>query len=189
MFKDMLLLRVALLAATVFYVAYGLYEPVWTMVWWNLPVGALHIWAIWQLLKDRRGIHLDDEASAIHTLLFSDLTRVSFNAMWHCGEERTVANEVLITKGEPVTELLLILEGEVEAHVRDGIRIRLSEYRMLGEISTLRGTNATATVTALGPLRFRAWDKAELDACGEKYPDVKIALLKAMGLEAATKVD
>jgi len=192
--KDIFYLRVALLAATFLYIAYGLYEPVWSIFLWNIPVAVLHIWALWQLFKDRRGINLDAEAEAIHTLMFPGLSRVSFNAMWHAGEERVVSDQVLIEKNKPVSELMLILSGEVEVEVADELNVRvdkhrLGRYRLLGEISMLRGTNATATVSALDDARIRVWQKTKLDELGKKFPDLEVGLLQAMGADAATKLN
>ena len=158
-------------------------------MWWNLPVLAIHIYMIASLLQARRGIDLDDEAEAIRTLIFPSLDRSSFNTMWHCGETRTVAGDtVLIVKDQPVRELILIIDGEVDVDVRDDLTVRLSQYRLVGEMTSLSGGNATATVTTNGPVNMRAWNKRALDECGAKHPEIELALLKAMGNEVARKL-
>ena len=140
------------------------------------------------LVTERRQIDLDDEAEAIHQLMFSDLDRRQFNTLWHYGEERTLTDEVLLTKGKDVPDLTLLLEGEFAVHVSDQLSIRLSPYRIVGEISTFNGEPASATVWASGTARFRSWAKTDLEVCSLKHPLIHVSLLRAMGHEAARKI-
>jgi len=186
-FKDVFLLRVLLLAATVLYIVYGVIAPNRSIFLWNLPVAALHIWALWGLFSERRGIDLNEEAESIRVLFFPGLDRAKFNVLWHNGEERIIRNQVLITKGEQVPELFMVLDGEAEV-MSGQTWLRLSRFHLLGEMSSLTGTTANATVQAVGELRVRAWDKAELAALTADRPEINVALLKAMGQDAARKV-
>ena len=188
LFKDILALRSTLLGATFLYMAYGLDEPNWSVFFWNIPVAILHIYAIVQLIRSRRGIDLDDEAEAIRVLLFPELDRASFNTLWHCGEERTLTDVTMITQGELVPELYLTMHGEVQVDVDDAPVRRLGHYRFVGEISTFTDGRANATVSAFGTVRLRVWNKADLAACGEKHPEIRVALLRAMGQEVARKL-
>ena len=189
LFKDMLRLRVALLIATVLYIVYGAIAPNLSILLWNIPVGLVHTYAVWQLLLAHRGVQLDDEAVAVHTLLFPSLDRVAFNALWQCSHSRIAEDgEILISQGEPVDELSLIMDGEVDVLVDDKALVRLGHVRLIGEISSLRGTTATATVTALGTPRLRVWNKDALQACTDRFPDVDVALLKVMAHEVARKI-
>ena len=88
-----------------------------------------------------------------------------------------------------VDELLLILDGEVDVQVSDELTVRLSPYRLIGEMTSLGATAASATVRANGDVAVRAWDKQQLDACGKTYPQVQVALLKAMGAEVTRKLN
>lgn len=188
LFKEMFWLRLTLLIATFFYIAYGVIAPVTSMVVWNVPVGVLHLYALWQLFSARRGIDLDDEAEALRTLLFPELSRASFNALWHCGEERYAQNEVLILKGKPVPELFMVLEGDVEV-LKGDVTFTMSRFRMIGEMSSLSGSTASATVQATNRVRLRVWNKESLATLAKTHPETNVALLKAMGQEVARKLN
>lgn len=188
LFKDMLKLRIVLVIATVFFISWGFADGIWSAVWWNTPVGLVHLWQIWLLLKARIGIDLDDEAEAIRTLIFNGMDRVDFNTLWHAGTERSVSDGVLITKGHEVNELMLILDGEVEVAVSDDYTVRLSQYRLLGEMSSLTRAAASATVTPLGTVRLRAWDKDKLATLAAAHPTIDVALLRAMGQDVSRKL-
>jgi len=189
LFKDMLRLRVVWMFSTFFFIAHGVVDQLWPAVWWNVPVFLIHVWMISQLLSQRRGIDLDDEADAIRTLIFPELERSLFNIMWHAGEERVVTDEVLITVHKPVEELSLILDGELDVLVEDGARIRMGHFRIIGEVSSLRNSMATATVTTIGTVRLRAWNKEALAVVGKKHPEIQVAMLTAMGQEVARKLN
>ena len=45
------------------------------------------------------------------------------NTLWHYGEERTLTDEVLLTKGKEVRDLTLLLEGEFAVHVSDQLSV------------------------------------------------------------------
>lgn len=187
-FKEILYLRSALLGATFLYIFYGAVAPNWSVFFWNLPVAVLHLYAIWQLLKARRVSNLGEEAAAIRALIFPELDPASFNTFWLCGEERTIYDKVVIVKDQEVRELILILDGELNVEVSDQLTMQLSQWRLVGEMSSLSGQTANATVTANGAVRLRAWDKGALDLCTQNHPQIHVALLKAMGHEVVRKL-
>lgn len=190
LFNDILPMRIALLAASVLFVGYGIAAPVWSVTLWNIPVAVVHAIAIWRLIEARRAIDLDGESRAIHTLLFPNLSLMEFNSLWHCGDERVAEDgEVLIVQGEPVSHMSLIIEGEVDVNIDDEITLRLGHIRLIGELSTLRNSDATATVTAIDTVRLRSWPKPALDALAAEHPKIEVALLRVMAGEAARKLN
>lgn len=188
LFTDMLRLRVVWMSGTILFMTYGLIAGLWPAVYWNVPVMAVHIWRITGLVRDRQNVDLDDEAEAIRTLVFPTLDRVAFNAMWHCGDEQIVEDLTLIEQGSDVKDLVLILDGEVDVFIDEKLTRRMGHYRLIGEISSLTGEAANASVVANGAVRLRAWDKQLLAACERRYPTVQVAVLRAMGHEVARKL-
>lgn len=188
LFRDVLYLRVVWLTGTLLFMTYGLIAGLWPAVYWNVPVLAIHVWRIRGLVQARRDVDLDDEADAIRTLLFPALDRIAFNALWHCGEERVVEDEVLIEQDEPVTHLMMILDGETDVCVDGTLVQRIGRYRFVGEISSLVGGNATATVSVPGRARLRSWDKDRLARVERSHPSIEASLLRAMGHDVARKL-
>lgn len=193
--KDMLRLRVTLLVASILYMAYGAVDPNYSVLLWNLPVTALHAVGIARLLRARRGQDVGEEAEAIRTLFFPSLDPPSFATFWRSGSERVIDDEVLIVQGAEVAELSLILDGTVVVNVTPAaagtftpLSITLGRYRFLGEISTLTGQTASATVTAQGEVRLLSWDKQVLRDFESTHPQIHAALLQALGQEVARKL-
>jgi CRP-like cAMP-binding protein len=105
-------------------------------------------------------------------LLYDSLDKVEFHRLWALGEERHVgAGEMLITQAAPVRELMMILDGSVQI-MFDGRHLNeLGRLRFVGEMSTLSGADASASVIAEGPVRVHAWSTAALASLLQESPD------------------
>ena len=140
-------------------------------------------------MSERRGVHLDAEAEAVHTLVYPDLDRVSFNALWKSSYERDlVPGEVFVRQGEPVDLLYLVMDGDVEANVSGQKIVRLGRLRFIGEISSFTGTTASATVSATTDVRVRVWSKTAHAALCAENPDIERAHLRAIGHDLTRKL-
>lgn len=187
-FKDVLRLRVALLAATFLYMVYGPIADVWSVFWWNIPVAAIHIVRIAQLVNERRGVNLDRVAYETRDRLYSNLDDVSFAKLWAAGTERRFVDEVLIHDGEEVPELFLVLDGTVEVDTGNGLVYQLGKLDFVGEMSGLAGSRASATVRAVGEAHIKAWNHEELQQLTADDPVVGRAHLLAISETLARKV-
>jgi len=98
------------------------------------------------------------------------------------------AGGVAIEQGSQVDQLLILVSGEVEV-LRDGIRVAKSTEPgvVFGEMSTLLGSVATATVKALTPAVFAVLDNPR--AFLSSHPEVCLYLaeLLARRLDALNK--
>jgi len=191
-FKDMLRLRIVLFGATILYIVYGFVAPLWPLVYWNLAFGALQLYQILMLLKQRIGIDLSDEAEAVRVLMFGELDRPLFNLMWQAGSQRVYrAGETIIMYDEVVDELMLILEGEVDVFLPDqnpARPLQLGRLRLLGEMSAVSGGTARATVKARSLVRTRNWRQSELNKLGQDHPAIEKNALLVIGNELTRKV-
>lgn len=189
LFKEMLRLRMALLIATVFYISYGFIEGIWSMVWWNIPVGLIHLWRIVDLLRQRRSVNLDDEADAIRVLLYQSLNPVEFDELWSLGEEQVLDDgHVVIEQGALVTRITMILDGNVRVESDGRPLSELGRFRFVGEMSNLSGKPASATVITDGAARIRSWDSDKLEELLRKNAPTERAHLRAVGRDLADKL-
>ncbi len=189
MFTDMLKLRLLLLAATVLFIGYGITSGVNTVTWWNIPFGAMHIYQVRKLLKERATGDLNEELERVRNMLFPTLSAADFGQLWSLGYESTIQpNGQIIACGEELTEVMLIVDGAADVHLNDGGKLRLRPYTLLGEMSLVRGGPASASVTAAGPTTIRSWDRTELLKLGDRKPHVKQAALLLIGRQLAQKM-
>jgi hypothetical protein len=188
-FTRMLPMRIVMMMATALFITYGLVSGVMSVVWWNIPFGAMHAWQIWRLLSERWAVDLDEEERSIHKRLFPTLDEVDFHALWSMGTEELVDGATrMITCDERTDRLLLVIDGEVEVVTRASEKVRLGAMEVVGEMSLVSGDVANATVHSCDPIRVRSWAHKDLIALGEKNAKVKEAGLLLIGQQLARKV-
>ena len=188
-FKDMLRLRFMALIVTVLFMTYGFISGIYSIVWWNIAFGAMHLFQIALLLRERIGVSLSKEDDQLRQKLFPTLDPVEFNALWSLGTERTFApKEVIVEADAPVEDVYIILQGAANVDLGEGRISRLRPHSLIGEMSLLRCGPACATVRSSGPTIVRSFKHEALLALGETRPLVKDAALILIGRQLAEKI-
>jgi len=89
--------------------------------------------------------------------------------------------DIIITEGEPGDSLFVVSTGRVKAFVRNPagrhVQVReMGEGEFFGEISILKGSPRTATVTAGSRLDLLELDRSTLDGITKSHPRVRAIL-------------
>lgn len=146
----------------------------------DLELHAGELESVTQALKKfTRGRFLANLAAT--SPLFKPIDRADRRALMAKFKPRMVyANDILIEEGEPGRGLYLILRGEYRVTKRQGgealVLATLRGGDVFGEISLLKETNTTATVTSLGIGEVLKLDREEFREVLAKYPEVKSTL-------------
>jgi hypothetical protein len=103
------------------------------------------------------------------------------------------AGDIIITEGEPGDSLFVVSAGRVKAFVRNPagrhVQVReMGEGAFFGEISILKGSPRTATVTAASRVELLELDRATLDRVTASHPRVR-SVLDAFCRERAGSAD
>lgn len=103
------------------------------------------------------------------------------------------AGDIIITEGEPGSSLFVVSSGRVKAFVRNPAgrhaQVReMDEGSFFGEISILKGSPRTATVTAASRVDLLELDRATLDGITSSHPRVR-DVLEAFCRERAGSAD
>ncbi len=83
--------------------------------------------------------------------------------------QKVDSGTVIARRGEPAHAMYLISDGEVEVKLRHK-HLRLGTGQFFGEISALRRTRRSATVTAVTPTRLLVLDTLDLHALMDRQP-------------------
>lgn len=83
--------------------------------------------------------------------------------------QKVDSGAVIVRRGEPAHAMYLIAEGEVEVRLRHK-HLRLGTGQFFGEISALRRTRRSGTVTAVTPTRLLVLDDLDLHALMDRQP-------------------
>ncbi len=189
-FTSMVRLRIVLLIATGFFIAYGVVVDSMSLILWNVPFGILHIINLWRLWREHRRNAQAGEHDAYRALLFPSLSRVEFERLWDISVEETLGPDVALTRaGEHPASLYLVTDGDAVVQLPDGRAVHLGRLSLIGEMSLIRDAPASATVTTGSPTVVRRWDHGELKALWTRHAEVREAFLLLIGKDLITKLD
>lgn len=188
LFKEILKFRVVLVFASVLFIIYGLISGITSVTVWNITFGLVSLWHISVLIRQRLSVNLTDEAEAIRVLLTPELEPADFSQLWNSGRQVTVQDNAFIIENTPVADVSLILDGLVSITNSSGLDRPLGRFAFLGEQSALMGRPATATVTAVGPVRLWSWEQENLKKLLEANPSIRQSWTSAIAADLVKKV-
>ena len=117
------------------------------------------------------------EAALLKSSVFSQLSPAERMALVAKFEHHTVAaGDAVLQEGEAAKGLFIVLAGEVAVSVLDEEVVRLGAGEIVGEISTLFATQATASVKAVGEAVVMRLAPADVDEALAPHPALKESL-------------
>ncbi len=160
----------------------------WTMIFWNSVTSVLHAAQGIRFIQSQRHVHLSPEETEIRATWFPNVEPFDFQLLWRMGETVEYADGLLTVEGEPQTTLMLILDGGATVDV-EGREVGVLECGdFIGEMSFLRGTFATATVTPKHNVRVREWDQDTLHTLDHINPSAATAVRRRIQENLADKL-
>ena len=190
--RDMLMLRsVALVSAAVgIYYNYAIPAgPLWLVIFWLSVFALIHVYRIVELTRERREVHFSDEELELHQTVFQNFSPVEFMKMLRQAEWRHAEpGAVLAEQDRPQPELALLYNGEVTI-TRDGAEIaRGRDGTLIGEMTFIRGGDATATVTTLRNTRYIVWSQDALRQLLRRNPTMDVAMQSVFNVDLVRKL-
>jgi flavin reductase (DIM6/NTAB) family NADH-FMN oxidoreductase RutF len=113
--------------------------------------------------------------------VFSQLPQELLEPILALGVERSYEDgEAIMRRGEPGTELMLVVEGTVRVE-RPGRSLTLGAGELIGEIEVLDpGCSRIADITAVGPVRCIVISRQKLIAALEADPRAAVGLIEVL---------
>jgi len=189
--KDILWLRLLACISSLLYLAGALLRPgtPWEAVAWQSVFVVINVVQIKLLYLERRPVRLKEDEERLYQLVFRALKPRAFVRLLALGtwEERS-AKETIVTKGEALDRIMVIVEGRA-AVVRDGKKlVELGAGRFVGEMSFLTGQTPAADVQTTERARVVTWSHDRLKPFLEKNPEVRSAMQLIIGTDLVTKL-
>ncbi|MES0811494.1 cyclic nucleotide-binding domain-containing protein [Roseibium sp. SCPC15] len=187
--RDILWLRIlTVVGATMLLPYYYLQvDPLWAAITWNAVFIAINIFWIVRLLLDRRPVPFSAEEKRLYQLALRNMGEREAFRLLHMGNRAAVpAATALLTQGQPVENLSLIIEGEVIVEMNGKHVDTLGEGRFLGAVAFLNKDTqfkAPVTVQSTKPTRVIVWSLPDLKNKLEKDSDLEIDMEASLGLE------
>ena len=190
--RDILLLRLVAIAAAVANLSFayhGLTGPNWITVFWQCVFIAIHgTWSI-VLLRERSGIRFSEEEKDLYQAMFRAFSPVEFMKLMRLARwSSALPGAELARAGAPLDDVMLIYNGEAEVALPGGDKRRLKDGAFIGEVSFIRGGDATADVRCLQPTRYLRWPKAELRSLLARNPSMRATLQTVFSEDLTNKL-
>ncbi|MEM9257676.1 MAG: cyclic nucleotide-binding domain-containing protein [Pseudomonadota bacterium] len=189
--RDILWLRILTVLGIALLMPYYYLQPsaLWGPIGWNLLFLSINLYWIVKLFLERRPVPFTEEQRRLYEATFRNLSEREALRLFQLGTWRTEsAGTALITEGQVVDELTVIIRGNV-AVTLDGERVdELGEGRILGATAFLMRDadfRAPVSVTTTESTRLVQWPASELEAALRKAADVDIAIEASLGREVS----
>lgn len=189
---SMLWLRLLTLVGLTLESAYfflGSDSPLWVGMGWNGTFFLINVVQVGLLLHAHARTRLGEEERLLHQGLFADLEPVEFKRLVATGHWSELSAGALLTRqGEPVDRLRVLTRGLAQVEV-DGKPIALLQPgAFVGEMSLIAGVGASATVTALEPVRVFELPRQSLERLLDRDEGLRGAMHRAIGRDLVQKL-
>lgn len=184
--RDELRFRVLLGLVSFGFIVWGLWIGNVVTVVFNVLFASTSAWTVRKLILERRPASLDEDQRLVYDAFFAGLPPVKFLQLWNLGETDLI-NGPIIAEGEPVHEVLVLLDGEVTAPSL-GLTLGRDSPIFLGEMSLVTGNPATTTIVARDTARVHRWRQADLLRLESEKPELSHALMGGIARDLVGKV-
>lgn len=173
LFKEILWLRVLSSLACVASILYHYHAPdtpLWASIYWDLGFIAINAYHIAILIKERTGITFSDRERELFNTMFSNFPPVDFHKILKVAQWQTLEpGQIVLTKGQVVESLSIILRGSVAVDIAPGKEIILGRGDFLGEFAYITGETASATLTVRETTALVSWKLEDLHRLFKRY--------------------
>lgn len=177
--RTALQLRLMILVGSFFFITFGVLVGIPSMVIWNAVIATLHLVNIARIVRRQRTTTVSVEAEWMRQVVFADMEPTAFNRMWAASWVGEYDGHTLTKQGESHGRLAILMSGVIDVWIDGAIVNRLGPGAMIGEMSLMSGSVATATTSAAGHAVVQEWERAELALLGADDPLIGRAVEQA----------
>lgn len=189
--RDMAWLRAITILAASSTLPYFYFQatPLYSAMGWQITFILINAFNLTLLLLQRRPIQLSEKEAWLHKTTLRLLKPRMMRKLLQQGQEQQAApGERLISQGQKLDTLLLLLSGKVSIHIDGQPRATLQPGDFMGEMSFITGQVTSADVVAQEDVEFIEWPRATLERLYLRNPQIKDALQGAIGMDLANKL-
>lgn len=186
-FRKVLFIRTIFILSDLSFLLYGSLADVAPVAYWAVASIVINFVQIGILLRDMIPKDLPYDLQQIKDLFFSGMQTSDFIRLIKLSYRGTSSNTQMLTRGEPVENLMLITKGMVYIEV-DNTLIQVGPYHFIGEMSYFRDGKATTTIYSREPVDFLYWRYSDLRRLQQNKPPLFMKMVEAMGKDIMLKM-
>lgn len=186
--RNILWLRILLVAAATIYIISGVILDITSMIGWNTAYLLINFYHIVLLLLDRITINLPEETRKLYHLYFSSLSTREFKKLISTNSFKHAQDQVIVEESEVLERLFIILHGDVEIMKSGRPIASLGAGAFIGEMSFLSKEPASASAHARGLLHYAYWTRDDLERLQEKNIKLYNKFIAIVGCDLVRKL-
>jgi Popeye protein conserved region len=189
--RDVLRLRILAIVGEALTLPYYYFqnEILWPPLVWGVAFMIVNSVRVVATVLERRPVVLNEKEEELYRVAFSSIDKREFLkltslARWvDCSSE-----EVILEKGQHISEAIVVIAGDIEAILSDNSRIALRPGQLIGDVSAYSGLASPADVVARGPGALAKWELRHVREFTESRPELRANLLRIVSMDLAAKL-
>ena len=189
---DVLRLRILSVFSYVVILPYYYFQQqtLWPPIFWGAAFILVNGVRITALLLERRPVVLNAREAELYKLVFSSIDQREFLKLASLGWWiEWPPGQVLINKGQMITQAMIMVTGEIDAHLGDGNKVALHPGQLIGTEIAFSGLPSPADVVVVSPARVISWNLDLLRKFLEPRPELRSKLLEITSRDLASKLN
>jgi hypothetical protein len=158
-------------------------EKLWPPIVWGAAFMLVNAVRVVSTALERRPVVLSDKEEQLYGVAFGSIDKREFLklvslARWvDCSP-----GEVILEKGQHISEAIVVIEGDLEAIVSGNTRMTLRPGQLIGDVSAYSGLASPADVVARGPGILAKWDLRHVREFTASRPELRANLLRIVSI-------
>ena len=164
-------------------------ETLWPPILWSLAFMVVNAVRIVATVLERRPVILSEKEEQLYRIAFSSVDKREFLKL--ASLARWVAcspGEVIVEKGQPVSDAIVLISGEMEAIVSSKSRMALRPGQLIGDAGAYSGLASPVDVVARSYGTRAKWDLGRLAEFTASRPVLRAKLSNIVSADLAAKL-
>jgi len=164
-------------------------ETLWQPILWSFAFMAVNAVRIVATVLERRPVILSEKEDELYRVAFSsvdkrEFLRLASLARW----DDCSPGEVILKKGQPVCDAIVLISGEMEAVLGSKTRMALRPGQLIGDGSAYSGLASPVDIVARSRGTLAKWDLRQLTEFTASRPALRAKLLNIVSADLAAKL-
>jgi Cyclic nucleotide-binding domain len=164
-------------------------EKLWPPIYWGAAFMVVNAVRVVGIALERRPVVLSGKEEELHRVAFSSIDKREFLRLVNLIQWLDCSpGEVILKKGQQVSDAVVLVSGEVEAVLGNKTRMALHPGQLIGDVSAYSGLASPVAVVARSPAVLAKWDLQHLREFTASRPELRANFLRIVSADLAAKL-
>ena len=164
-------------------------EPLWAPLFWSVAFMAVNGVRIVTTALERRPVVLSAKEEQLYRMAFSSIEKKEFLKLVNLARWVDCSpGEVIFKRGAPISEVNVLISGEIEAILTNETHVRFRPGQLIGDVSVYSGLASPVDIVSRGRGTVVKWDLQRLLGFLASRPALRTKLLTLVCADLAAKL-